>query len=263
MLEFLLPAVFISLLLMLPLYKPLKEYVYSKALNPADAMEMVMILGGSVFIGMLIKNIAAGALLAMCGFMFQKHRKVLQEKAYKQKIDSQAEIALQMIAALYSTTSDLVMAFEATSKVVGDPMSSELLFTVKEYRAGKPWSRALLDFAERMGNRDIEVFVKGVLLSEKYGSQTEDVVLNVAQIIRDRITLQEEIKNETKGQGLVINLFLSAIPIALVASFLFMPDARYTLMETVGGKFLVCFLILLEYGAWWVSRAMMGVADDL
>ena len=261
--EFIVPAMLVGVLLLVPLYPVLERYVQEKSADPKDTLLNLAALGVCAFVAALLKNPVAAGLLVICFILYRKQAIVLKRKEIQQKIDAQAEIALQMIAALYSTMGDMIRALEATSKSVGEPLSGEILRTVMEYRAGKTLNRALLEFAERTNNRDIDVFVKGVLLSEKYGTKTEDVVLDVAGIIRDRITLREEVKNEMKGQSLVINLFLSAIPIALVGSLLFLPDARYTLTETTGGKFLTCFLIVLEYVAWHVSRGMMGVADEL
>lgn len=223
----------------------------------------VALAGVGVLLGLFLKNVLAAGLLAACAVMYQQQKLVLDARKKRALIDDQAEVALQMVAALHSTMGDLVRALEATAQSVGEPLAGEIRRTVLEYHAGRPLHDALMGLAERTKNRDIDVFVKGVILSEKYGTKTEEVVTDVANIIRDRITLREEIKNEMKGQSTVINLFLLLIPLGLVGSLVFSVDARHTLMNTVGGKGLTCFLIAMEYAAWHISRKMMGVAEDL
>ena len=107
---------------------------------------------------------------------------------------------------------------------------------------------------ERVDNRDFEILCKGIMLSEKYGTDTTAVVREVAEIIRDRIVLREELKNELRGQKLTIDVFLIAIPVVAALLYIFSPEARHTITSTTVGKVIMMILVCIEYAAWRLTR---------
>ena len=227
-----------------------------------NAVTFGMAAAGAVIGLLFLENIVAAGLFAVFAFLFRRQSLELKKIERKSLIDQQAEVALQMIASLYETTGDMIKAFEGASECVPSPMADELKRVVAEYRAGAPLGDAMLDFAERSGNKDIDIFVRGVNLSEKYGTQTSEVVHDVAELIRDRITLRDELKNELRGQKLTVNVFLMLIPIVGTGLFLFSPEARHTMTSTMGGKVIVNILICIEYFAWYfMSR--QGLVEEL
>lgn len=222
------------------------------------ALAIAGVVVGIVF----LKNILAAVLLVVFTFMYRVRALYLKRRDYMALIESQAEVALQMISSLYDNMGDMVRAIEGTSECVASPMSDELKRIVAEYRAGKSLNDALTDFARRSNSRDIDVFVKGVLLSEKYGSDTAEVVSDVVDLVRDRITLRDELKNELKGQKLTISLFLLLIPLVGVGLFFFSPEAKITITTSLAGKAIICALITIEYIAWHVTSGQ-GMVEEL
>lgn len=216
-------------------------------------------LAGAAVGILFLKNWTAAVLLAVVAYLYRKKSLEIMQLERKALIDSQAEVALQMVASLYETMGDMVQAMAGTAECVPSPMRDELKRVVAEYNAGKPLHQAMLGMAERSGSRDIDVFVRGVLLSEKYGTNTSEVVQNVAQLVRDRITLREELTNELRGQKLTVDIFLMLIPVAGAALYIFSPEARTTMTGTVGGKAIVCMLICAEYAAWHLTRGQRVV----
>ncbi|MCL6479086.1 MAG: type II secretion system F family protein [Peptococcaceae bacterium] len=217
---------------------------------------------GGLAAGLAVNNPVAAVMMAFFGVVACRKQVELSLGARKKLIDEQAETALQMIASLYETTGDMVRAIEGAASCTASPMRDELVRTAVEYKAGKSLAGALEGLAERTDNRDIEVFVKGVVLSERYGTDTAAVVTDVAGVIRDRIVLREELVNEMRGQKLTVNVFLTLLPAVAVAMILFSHDARYTITATFLGKALLCFMILVEFGSWYMTRNQ-GVVEDL
>ena len=213
-------------------------------------------------IGLAINNPVAAVMMASFGVLACRKQVDLSLRARQRLIDEQAETALQMIASLYETTGDLVRAVEGAASCTASPMRDELMRTVVEYRAGKSLADALEGLAVRTDNRDVEVFVKGVVVSERYGTDTAGVVTDVAGVIRDRIVLREELINEMRGQKLTVNVFLLLLPVVAAAMILFSQDARHTITSTILGRALICFMILVEFGSWYLTRNQ-GVVEDL
>lgn len=221
---------------------------------------LIMGIAGVVFI-ILFNNPPAAVLAAVLIYSFRKRQLEIKEMERKALLEEQGEVALQIISSLYDTKGDILAAFEGAADSVPPPMSDELRRVVIEYRAGKSINEALTDFMERVDNRDFEILCKGIMLSEKYGTDTTAVVREVAEIIRDRIVLREELKNELRGQKLTIDVFLIAIPVVAALLYVFSPEARHTITSTTVGKVIMMILVCIEYAAWRLTRGQWVVEE--
>ncbi len=177
-------------------------------------------------------------------------------------IDEQAEVALQMLAGLYQVTGDLVDTLKKVSQAIASPLKEELQQVIAEYNAGKDLSAALKDFAFRVDNRDIELFVQGVILSEHYGTDTSRVIKHIAEIIRSRLLLRDELKAETRGQNMTINLFLLLVPLVAAGLWIFSPSSKEVLLENTAGKVVLSIVAVVEFVAWYLTRKK-GVVEEL
>ena len=221
---------------------------------------ILMALGAGL--GLILKNPAASALLIFFAWIYRKkklHENFQQRKAM---IDTQVDTSLQMIASLYETTGDLIYSIDGAAKTTASPMREELIQTVQEYRVGKNLLEALSGLAERTENRDLEVFVRAVAISEEYGTNTSEVIVDTSKVISDRIVLREEIKNELRGQKLTTTIFLVFLPLAAFGVIGFYDEARHILINTFMGKIVLDIVILLNFIAWYFSGTQRLV-DEL
>ena len=221
----------------------------------------VMAAAASAVCLVFLKNFPAAILAFVLMLSFRRRLIDVQTMERRAMLDEQSEIALQMIASLFDVHQDMIRAFEGAADCVPPPMSDELKRVVVEYRAGKSMNEALADFMNRIENRDFEILCKGIMLSEQYGTDTSAVVQEVAQMIRDRIILREELKNELRGQKLTVDIFLLMIPVVGTLLYVFSPEARHTMTETLVGKGIVLILIAVEYAAWRITRGQWVVEN--
>lgn len=196
-------------------------------------------------------------------FLFICTRVQMSYTKRKAMMDEQAELVLQIIAGLYkSNGKDMIRAIKDVLPSTGPPIRDELDRVIMDYNLGKPLNECLKEFAEKADNPDIEVFVDGVVMAEVFGRETEHVVESTADIIRKRIELREDLRNETTMQRWIIYIFLLALPVAFSALWMYYPPARETLTGTMLGKGLMAAVICVEFGAWYLSRKK-GLVDNL
>lgn len=212
--------------------------------------------------GVALNNIVASFMLGGFAVIYRKKKLYEQFMQRRAMIDMQVDTALQMIASLQETTDDLIYAMEGAAMTTAAPMRDELIKTVMEYRAGKTLIEALQDLAERTDNRDLDVFVRGVAISEKYGTNTSEVITDISKVISDRIILREEIKNELRGAKLTTSIFLVILPVAIVGIVGFYDQARIIMTTTTTGKIVLDFIITVNFIAWYFSGTQRLV-DDL
>jgi tight adherence protein B len=136
---------------------------------------------------------------------------------------------------------------------VDEPLSLELKRTVTDYYNGMPLKDALKGLAERVPSRDIRIFVDGVIEAEKFGTNPGDVISTVVETINDRMILNEELKNELRGQKVTIYALLALLPAMVGLSMVLFPQAREILTQSFAGKMIICGVFFAEYVVWALS----------
>jgi len=234
---------------------PLEEITqFGKAARgqPHNTRFALLAAGGAVF-GLVLNNLLAAATAVGVAYLYDKKRKEMEKAKVRATLDAQAEVALQMISALYEATGDLIGSLEKAAECVDDPLRSELKKTVADYRGGCSIREALEGLAERVPSRDVRTFVEGMLEAEKFGADAGAVISSIVQVIRDRMTLREDLKNEMKGQRLTVNILLALLPLMLGLAFLMFPQSKNILTGSLVGKAIVATIIPAEYFVWSMS----------
>ncbi|MFZ5632139.1 MAG: type II secretion system F family protein [Bacillota bacterium] len=211
----------------------------------------------------VLSNPLLAAILMVIWMLFS-HQLVdrLYRTRVKAKIDAQAQLALQLIAELYSVSDNLVQAIERVIPSTPRPLRRDLENLVLQVKTNKDFDRCLLDFAANIDNRDIETFVHGIILAEHFGTETHEVIMKNAEVIRDRIALREELIDETKGKKAIIHLFMIILPVVFLWLFTGSDDARRIFTDTAKGNYLVSLLAVVEYLCWYFD-SRKGVAEEL
>ncbi|WP_338835925.1 type II secretion system F family protein [Neomoorella thermoacetica] len=225
---------------------------HGDAKPPVRWKTLVMAVVG-VVAGLALSNPLAAALAVFLAALFDRKCRAMEERDRRALLDSQAEVALQMVAALHQATGDLIGALDKAAECVSDPLSAELKKTVADYRTGASIGEALRGLAERVPSQDVRAFVDGVLEAERFGADAGTVVAAVVETIRDRMNLREEMKNEMRGQRLTINALLLLLPLMTGMAFFLFPQSQEILAHTLTGKLIVCGVFLAEYFVWALS----------
>ncbi len=165
-------------------------------------------------------------------------------------IERQSEVALQLISSFYKNTGDIMSALKEAADCIQPPLADELRESVSQYATNKSALTALQDLAARINDRNMSIFVNAVILSERYGTDTAQIIDDLSKKISCRISLRDELKNEVKGQSITIKIFFFALPV-LTAILMLVPDVRQVLTASPIGLVIINGLMLVEYWAWY------------
>lgn len=211
----------------------------------------------------LLKNPTMGALSAALWMIFiHKLVDMTYIKKVKEKMAEAAELALQLLSEVHLISDTLFDAIVEVAPSARAPLREELELLIKNYRLNKPLNECLIEFADRTDNKDIEMFVQGIILSSYYGTDTHLVLKQAAEVIRERRELKEELQNETKGKTFTVNLFLLALPVLVIFLSVKSPEARHTFITTTRGHNLLSITLLVEFFAWYFTQRR-EVTDQL
>lgn len=180
----------------------------------------------------------------------------------KAKIDCQAQLVLQLLAQLNQVSGNLVEAIERVIPSTPQPLKRELEMLIIKYRTNHDFDLCLKEFAANIDNGDIETFIHGIILADQFGTNAHEVITENANVIQERISLRDELINETRGKKTILYMFMAALPVLFLWLFFNSEDARYTFTETVKGQYLVSFLAVVEYICWYYD-SRKGVAEEL
>jgi tight adherence protein B len=206
-----------------------------------------------VMLSLLLNNIYAALLSVVLAYFFNKTIKKIESRNQNAALDSQIETALQIVSSLYDATGNLIDVLHKTAECVDEPLSLELKRTVSDYYNGMPLKDALKGLAERVPSRDIKIFVKGVIEAEKFGTNPGEVISTVVNTINDRIVLNEELKNELRGQKATIYALLALLPAMVGLSMALFPQAKEILTQSFIGQMIICGVFFAEYVVWALS----------
>lgn len=236
-------------------YRWQKEFIISRHIVKVRRKQVLV---GITAIGLfspflfVFKNPVASVLSVVLLGLYLRRKQELTRQARNLVIESQAEVALQLIASFYENTGDIMTAFKEAADCIQPPLADELRLTVTQYNVNKAPLAALQDLAKRIDDKNMTIFVNAVVLSERYGTNTTQVIEDVANKISHRISLRDELQNEVRGQSLTIKIFLVALPV-LTAVLMLIPDVRQVLTTSPIGLVLINVLLLIEYWAWHFS----------
>lgn len=210
-------------------------------------------IGLSVILFMLFllvfNNLLAAVLAVVLFYLTIKRRDELKKQARGQVIESQAEVALQLIASFYENTGDIMKALKEAADCIKPPLADELKLTVAQYNANTAPLKALQNLADRINDKDMNIFVNAVILSERYGTNTGQIIEEISHKISERISLRDELKNEAWGESITLKIFSFVLPVMTIL-LMFIPDIRQVLVGTFLGKGIIIVLLCVEYYAW-------------
>jgi tight adherence protein B len=157
------------------------------------------------------------------------------------------------VSSLYEATGNLIDVLAKTAECIEDPLSYELKKTVADYQKGASLKDALQNLTKRVPSKDLKIFVSGVLEAERFGTNPSDVISAVVNTINDRILLNEELKNEMKGQKTTIYVMLLLLPLMAGMSIMLFSQCKEILTQTIIGKLIICGIFFIEYFVWAFS----------
>ncbi len=190
--------------------------------SPNTFLALVGGLGGLGFIagsftgGMLYALILSMA-LGFMPFLFlrwKKHHKAVKFEKYMPD-------AMELLARSLRAGHTLQATLDLASQEIPPPLGTEMRITFEEQRLGLSAAQAFRRMAERVDSRDLRYFVTAVLIQTETGGNLAEILENIGQIIRDRLTLKGKIKGLT-AEGRFSAIILGLLPILTFVALYFL-----------------------------------------
>lgn len=238
-----------------------QEYLLLQAGVPFTGGEfMVISLGLSVFSILLMGAMTGGKLLPalLLGVVaFYVPTVIVQRRIRKKRelINEQIPAALTMMANSLRSGYSYLQAIDLVAKEMPYPIGDEFGIVVKEMNLGINTDDAFMNLVRRVSTDDLDLMVTAFLIQRQVGGNLAELLDNIAETLRERVTMKQKI-NALTAQGKLSGLVLCLLPIALVVIlYLLNPGYLRPFFVNPIGKLLTGLgLVLMGIGVVWMRK---------
>jgi tight adherence protein B len=163
--------------------------------------------------------------------------------------------ALQLIASGLSSGYSLPQALDSVVRLGQGPVAVEVGRALARPRLGTPMEDALEQAADRMDSVDFRWVVMAIRVQREVGGNLADVLLQVAETIRERAWLRRHVK-ALSAEGRLSGVILAALPV-VIGGYLFLVRPEYVgrlVTEPLGLVMLGVGVVMLGIGLFWMNK---------
>ena len=191
-------------------------------------------------------------------------RKVLKKRRLE-KLQAQFKDAILVLASClnagYSVENAFGAALEEVARVYGEEslMAAELRLILHKLHMNRPLEEAFRDLADRSGLEDVGNFADIFLAARQSGGELTKIIAGTAQIISEKLQIQEEILTMTAARRLEQKI-MSGIPIVIVVYIqVSSPGFFEILYGTMMGRILMTACLGIYLFACWMSDRILEI----
>ncbi len=222
-------------------------------------LNLILVLVGAGYGWLVLGNLLAGLMLAFAGGLLPNLYIKAKQGARLAKFDSQIADALVIMSNSLRAGYSFLQAMDMVAREMSPPISKEFAAAMKEMSLGSPTETALEELSKRVGSADLDLVVTAVLIQRQVGGNLAEVLDNIADTIRGRVKLRQEVKTLTT-QGRMSGIIIGGLPCAL-AAFLYTVNPEYisVLFTHPTGKVMVGTALLSELIGILVIRKIVAI----
>ena len=187
-------------------------------------------------------RLLAGAATPLAPYFYIKHEGSKRLRALEEMFPDAIGLMARALRAGHALTATLQMVAEE----MDDPIRSEFQALYEQHSRGLPMAQVMRTFASRIPLVDVRFFSTAVLTQRETGGNLAEVLDNLANVMRDRFRVRNQLKVLT-AQGRMSGWLLGALPIVLgLALYLMNPESVHTFLNDPTGLWLFKIALTLE-----------------
>lgn len=217
------------------------EYLFMRAIVVA-----LGVLGGMWVVRLVQGPQIAGALIGLgAGYLVPRFviGRVINRRSAR--VEGQLVELCDLMSSMLRSGFGYMQAIATTAEQLGDPLGSEMRRVLDSVRLGMDIDEAFEELNRRLSTPDFMVLTTAIGIQRRTGGNLAEILDGVAETIRDRQALRQEIAALTAMEQATA-AFAAAFPLGLAAVLMLVsPDPfRMLVTDSIGRLFLVGALIL-------------------
>lgn len=142
--------------------------------------------------------------------IYLKRKINIRNRMFADQLGDSIGIFSNSIKAGYS----FLQAVASVSREMPYPVSKEFGLLLKEMSFGIDSNLALQNMTKRIDSEDLELMITAILIQRETGGNLSEILDNISATIRERITIQGEVKTLT-AQGKMSGIIVGVMPLVL------------------------------------------------
>lgn len=205
-------------------------------------------------IGIFILNPIAVLLFAVIGFAIPIIN--INDKVHEQfkKIDKQILKAIQLFLNEYQKTQNISEVLESICPRLDYPIRGEFERLLRKINSGVDFREALNEFANRLKNEWIYMFVNALIMNKESGSEIVDVLMKTLTRIANKEIVQNEKDMETFSGRMLNKMMMFTVPAAFILVLIARPEAKELYFYTTQGKMIINVAVILCIISFVITR---------
>jgi tight adherence protein B len=222
---------------------------------------LAMLLAGTVGVLALMKLIPAWAALlggAACAFAPYGYILRLRNRRFRKFREAFPDV-LDSLARALRAGYPLAAAMDIVGYESEPPISAEIKRTAAEANLGMEWGRALENLGRRVPLLEVNLFSAAVTLHARTGGKLSEVMVGLAETMRESNALQGEVR-ALAAHGKLTGLILTILPVGIALLMLIVsPSYMATLLNHPWGKNLIAAAAVCLVLAHFVIRKLVDI----
>jgi tight adherence protein B len=174
-------------------------------------------------------------------------------------IEEQLYDALSAVSKSLRAGNGLLQALERAAQETPAPLGAELRGTLRDLQLGADAEVVFTKLSERVGSADLDIAVTAILIQRTVGGNLSEILGTVTNTIRERASLQREIRVLTSRQRVTGNL-IAGLPVVVALAFAFMnPAMGEILIHKTAGHIAIGIALAFEVLGLWLIRRLAKI----
>lgn len=220
---------------------------------PAVFKSLCILMGLFVIVVVYLytDNIAAGIILSYLGYEAPYWFLNFLNKSYDKKMEMQLEILLTTTSQTIVTSGSMIKTLESNTRVIGNPLRSELNKILGGHKLNKPLEKSFADLAVLTGKKELVTYGKIASIAVSQGtSAAAESFTRLTKAVEMERGLALDKKAQLGEYTMFVSAMIIGLPVAYIVACSFFPVARESLISWFPGKITtagICLLIMGSY----------------
>jgi tight adherence protein B len=221
---------------------------------------LAMLLVGTLAMLLLVKLLPGWAALGGLGVGFLPYAYILRMRARRfRKLSEAFPDVLDSLARALRAGYPLGPAVEMVAVETPAPLGPELRRTSTEANLGMGWPRALDNLGKRVPLLEVNLFSAAVVLHSRTGGRLSEVMVTLAENMREAISIQGEVR-ALSAHGKLTGAILTILPLGIAGMMLIVsPQYMVVLVTHPWGGNLIAAAIACLVTAHFVIRKLVDI----
>jgi tight adherence protein B len=222
---------------------------------------LMMLLSGTVAVAILLKfasvwaALAGAVLIAFAPYGYILHRRNKRFDKFRENFPDVLDSLARALRAGYPLSAGMEMISSETQP----PVSTEMRKTAAEANLGMGWTRALENLGKRIPLLEVNLFIAAVQLHSRTGGKLSEVLVGLAENMREAIALQGEVRS-LAAHGKLTGVILTILPIGITIMMMIVsPGYMAVLYNHPWGKNLITAAVVCLVLAHLIIRKIVDI----